>query len=194
MTAKGGDFMRLFFGISLPEQIRHAVSSRAAACRLQIPGRYVPEENYHITLAFLGNVPEAQTDDAVSVLSRCIRDLPPPLQTLGETSFFGRPQNAILIVRVLSEPSLDPLHHALVKSLEAASLPFDPGPFCAHITLARHAGIPEHLPSPQESISFIPDCAHLYLSARNEQNVLLYTPIASVPFSKPLAFPENPSK
>ena len=186
--------MRLFFGISLPDQVRHAVSSRAAACRLKIPGRYVLEENYHITLAFLGNVPEDQTDDAVAVLSRCIRDMPPPLLTLGETSFFGRPQNAILIVRVLSEPSLDPLHHALVKSLEEASLPFDPGPFCAHITLARHADIPGYFPSPQNSISFIPDCAHLYLSARNEQNVLLYTPIASVPFSQSLYFPENSSK
>jgi len=179
--------MRLFFGISLPEEIRRAVSARAAVCQTQIPGRYVPEKNYHITLAFLGDVPEERTDHAAEVLSRCIKDFPAPSLTLGETGFFGRAQNAILITRVLSEPSLDPLHGALIGSLEAASLPFDAGPFSPHVTLARHALIENNLP-PAEEISFIPDCAHLYLSARNAENVLLYTPIASAPFAASRAF------
>ena len=176
--------MRLFFGIALPDLIRQSVSDRALACHALIPGRYVPGENYHITLAFLGDVPEERVEDASRVLSGCIGDIPAPLRTLGETSFFGRAQNAILIARVLSNPSLDPLHHALLRSLEAASLPFDSGPFSPHITLARHACIQDCRLPKGECPSFIPDCVHLYLSTRNEHNVLCYTPITSVPFSK----------
>ena len=110
---------------------------------------------------------------------------PAPLLTLGETSFFGRAQNAILIARVLSEPALDPLHHALIRSLEAAGLPFDPGPFSPHVTLARHAKAEDAaltpLPAP---LSFTAGAAHLYLSARDAQNILRYTPIAAAPFAE----------
>ena len=127
--------MRLFFGISLPDFMRQAVSARAAACEALIPGRYVRKENYHITLAFLGNVSEEQVGDAKDVLRRCIETLPAPLLTLGETSFFGRPQNAILIARVSSTPALEPLHDTLIRHLHAAALPFDSGPFSPHITL-----------------------------------------------------------
>lgn len=176
--------MRLFFGISLPDPIRQAVSARASVCQSEIPGRYVSEENYHITLAFLGDVPEERISDASGVLSSCIRNTPAPLLTLGETSFFGRAQNAILIARILSTPSLDPLHHALIHSLQAASLPFDAGPFSPHITLARHACIEGAPLAASEALSFVPDHAHVYLSARNEQNVLCYTPIASIPFAE----------
>ena len=177
--------MRLFFGISLPDFMRQAVSARAAACEALIPGRYVREENYHITLAFLGNVPEERLDDAKNVLRRSIEALPAPQLTLGETGFFGRPQNAILIARVSSAPSLDPLHGALIRSLEAESLPFDSGPFSAHITLARHARTEGILFPSGEILTFTADCAHLYLSARNERDILTYTPIFSVPFARP---------
>jgi len=176
--------VRLFFGFSLPDPIRQAVSDRAAACQSAIAGRYVLKENYHITLAFLGDVPEARIGDAQDVLRRSIGLLPSPRLTLGKTDFFGRAQNAILIVRADSSPALDPLHSDLVRRLEAAALPFDAGPFSPHITIARHACIGDSpLPS-GDCLSFVPDCAHLYLSARNEQNLLTYTPIASVPFAK----------
>jgi len=151
-------------------------------------GRYVPENNYHITLAFLGDVHQARVCEASAVLARCIGDMQAPLLTLGETDFFGRAQNAILIAHVLSEPSLLPVHDVLIRSLEAASLPFDSSPFSPHITLARHARIENGFPPAEDLLSFVPDCAHLYLSARNEQNVLCYTPIASAPFAKSRGF------
>lgn len=174
--------MRLFFGLSLPDAVHQAVCGRAAACRKAIEGRYVREENYHMTLAFLGDVPENRINDAAEILRRCVSGMPAPRLTLGETSYFGRAANAILIVRVTSEPSLDSLHGALVQALEKAGLPFDPGPFSPHITLARHARA-EGLSLPSgPAISFVPDKAHLYLSARNAEDILTYTPIASAFF------------
>lgn len=176
--------MRLFFGLSLPASIRQAVSERASACQEAIPGRYVPKENYHITLAFLGNVPEHRAGEAAAVLAQCVKTYPAPRLTLGETAFFGRAQNAILITRIHCEPPLDPLHAALGCALEDAGLPFDSGPFSPHITLARRA-CPGGIALPAgDALSFVPDCAHLYLSARNAQDVLTYTPIASAAFGQ----------
>ena len=174
--------MRLFFGLSLPDAVYQAVCGRAAACRKTIEGRYVREENYHMTLAFLGDVPENRVNDAAEILRRCVGGVPTPRLTLGETSYFGRAGNAILIVRVTSEPSLIPLHDTLVQALEKAALPFDPGPFSPHITLARHARTEGIVLPSGPSLSFIPQKAHLYLSARNAQDILTYTPIASASF------------
>ena len=174
--------MRLFFGLPLPDAVHQAVCFRAKACREAIDGRYVREENYHMTLAFLGDVPENRVQDAAQVLQRCIGSVPVPCLTLGETSYFGRAGNAILIVRLTSKPSLHPLHDALVQALSKAGLPFDPGPFLPHITLARHARAESVSLPVGPAISFVPDKAHLYLSARNAEDILMYTPIASAFF------------
>jgi len=174
--------MRLFFGLSLPDEIRAATAACAKAAEGVIPGRYALCENHHITLAFLGDVPRERLEDARDVLERCAAKFPAPLLTLDGFSYFGRAQNGILILRVKSEPDLQPLHDALARTLREAGLPADPGPFSPHITLARHARIPERLPVCGR-LSFSAAAAHVYLSARDGENILRYTPLYTVPFS-----------
>lgn len=177
--------MRLFLGISLPEAIRREVSARALSAQSRIPGRYGIAQNYHVTLAFVGEIAPEREKDVHAVLAQCVSRRAAPRLTLGPLDFFGRPQNAILILRVLSDPPLDALHTALTGALSSADLPFDPGPFSPHITLARHACVPPHLSmeAPAGPSRFVPDAAHVFLSARDERGVLTYTPIFSAPFS-----------
>ena len=174
--------MRLFFGLSLPEEIRRATARCAALAQETIPGRYALCENYHITLAFLGNVPEERLADARRVLEGCV-SFPAPVLTLDGFSHFGWSDNGILILRVKSEPALDALHDVLVSALQAEGLPVDKGPFSPHITLARHARMPDCLPD-CPSLSFAADCVHLFLSARDAENILRYTPLYTVSFLK----------
>lgn len=176
--------MRLFYGLSLPDPVREEAKMRAQDAARVIPGRYVPAENYHVTLAFLGEVPPERMEEASSVLARTLSGFPAPRLSLGGVSFFGRAQNAILVLRVLSRPSLQPLHDALLKSLAAQGLPFDPGPFSPHITLARHAVIAGDalMPLTGSAMSFTPRQAHVFLSARSAANQLCYTPVCSVRF------------
>lgn len=175
--------MRLFFGLSLPEDIRDAAAARAQQCSAVIPGRYAIKENYHVTLAFLGDVPPERLRDACDVLAREIAGAQPPVLTFGETAHFGRAQNAILILALLSDPPLDALHARLVHGLQAAGLPADPGPFSPHITLARHACLPDAPLPAGRAVSFVPGCAHVFLSARDESGVLRYTPLFTCPFA-----------
>lgn len=183
--------MRLFIGLSLPAGVRESALHAAQLLRDSIPGRYVPAENYHITLAFLGDVPQERLAQAQDVLARCAAGFPAPRIELGGADFFGREQNAILILRAAGSPPLTPLHQALTDALARADLPFSPGPFSPHITLARHAAVAQTAISSasayvrslaQDRRAFTAQHAHLYLSARDSGNVLRYTPLFTAPF------------
>lgn len=178
--------MRLFFGLDLPDSVRAAAAACAKEAMGIIPARYTPAENYHITLAFLGEVEESRLPEAVSVLRTCAARFPAPRVTLLAPDHFGRAQNGILILRAASSPALEPLHDALVRALLSQDLPADPGPFAPHITLARHADVTGGLPPAPPPLSFTAERAHVFLSARNAQNVLAYTPIADADFAPPL--------
>ena len=160
--------MRLFFGLTLPAPVRAVTAAYARDAQAVIPGRYADAANHHITLAFLGEVPPERLPEAEAVLAHVAAGFPAPLLTLGEPSHFGRAQNAIFILRVHSHPALEPLHAALADALLRADLPADPGPFSPHITLARHAVLPERLPSPPGAPAFTAQAAHVFSSARDE--------------------------
>ena len=174
--------MRLFFGLSLPEEVREVTRRCAMEAQRVIPGKYALGENYHITLAFLGDVPAERMDDAQDVLRRCILNVPPPVLILGETGFFSSREKAIVVIHVKDFPSLYPLHQSLVQALDDAGLPADHGPFSPHITLARRVSLPDSALPACKPLAFSPTHAHLYLSARNDQNILSYTPLHSFPF------------
>lgn len=175
--------MRLFFGLSLPDDVRAVTRACAEAAAACVPGRYAPAENHHITLAFLGEVPPERLPDARDVLARCAAAFPAPVLTLCGFDHFGRRENAILILRVHSEPPLGPLHDRLVRALAQADLPADPGPFSPHITIARHASLPDALPVCPPA-SFRAASSHVFLSARDEAGVLRYTPLETVSFAR----------
>lgn len=175
--------MRLFFGLSLPDDVRAVTASCAAQAQMCISGRYTLPENHHMTLAFLGEVPAERLMDARDVLARCTEDFPAPKLMLSGFSHFGRKENGILILRVKSEPELDALHDRLVRALCENGLPADRGPFSPHITLARHADVTMGYPVCPH-MAFEAGQAHVFLSARDEENILRYTPLYTVSFRK----------
>lgn len=131
--------MRLFYGLSLPDDIRAEAAFAARRAEARMPGRYGVPSNYHITLAFLGEVAPERLPDAQAIWPGISPKCPRRPSRLGPVDFFGRAENAILILRALCNPPLDALHNALAADAQACGLPVDPGPFAPHITLARHA-------------------------------------------------------
>ena len=177
--------MRLFYGLSLPDELRAEAAHAAHTAEALMPGRYGEAFNYHITLAFLGEVAPERLGDAQAILAAHVNQTPAPTITLGQADYFGRAENAILILRAQCAPPLDALHDALIRALQTDGLPADPGPFAPHITLARHVRTsPEALKTAvPRPLSFVPKAAHVFLSARDEADVLRYTPLFEAQFA-----------
>ena len=59
--------IRLFVALELPDDVRMRLARLAGG----VPGaRWMPAENLHLTLAFIGNVPENAFADVAAALSR----------------------------------------------------------------------------------------------------------------------------
>lgn len=180
--------MRLFIGLSLNAPARENTATLAGRVQTRIPGRYVLPSNYHMTLAFLGEVSPDQLPEAAQALDAFAAQFSAPRLILGPISHFGKVSNAILIRTVASPVDLSALHTALQKELSSRSLPFTDGPFSPHITLARHADT-SHTPLetlPVDPVSYVPAHVTLFLSARDKENILRYTPLHTAAFHQPL--------
>ena len=176
--------MRLFIGLPLSCEATESTAALAKKAQAAIPGRYVLDSNYHMTLAFLGDTPSERIEEAKRVLDTFAAQFSCPRLTLGALSHFGKPSNAILIRTASSPDDLDAMHECLLSLLRLHSLPFNDGPFAPHVTLARHADLSQEaqpLPSVPD-FSFIAPQAVLYLSARDEENILRYTPLHRADF------------
>lgn len=176
--------MRLFIGLPLNEAALRDTAALAERCRASIPGRYTLRENYHMTLAFLGSVPQDRLGDASHALARFAACFPAPRIELCDLSYFKQPSSAILIRSVRSPDDLCAMHGALLALLDEYGLPHTDGPFSPHVTLARHADVSsaDRTKLSVPPVSFIAPEAVLYLSARDEMDTLRYTPLAQAPF------------
>lgn len=125
--------MRLFIAIDLPPELKQAL----AKLRCELPAaRWVPAEQIHLTLAFLGEVEEASAWRLNTELTRI--QLPSFTLTLtGPGCFPHRQRPRVLWVGVAPEAGLTNLVAAVQIAIRDCSLPVEERPFAAHITLGR---------------------------------------------------------
>lgn len=132
--------MRTFIALELPQAFREVVAAMARQLSTVVPGRYVPRESYHLTLAFLGQTPERMLPVIESVMGQSApRDrfvLIP--DGLGK---FGRARDATLWLGFRENRELSALAERLRDSLRECGVSFDEKPFKAHLTLARRTKI-----------------------------------------------------
>lgn len=125
--------MRLFIAIELPVELKRALGK----LKSDLPGaRWVSAEQIHLTLAFLGEVEEANVERLRAELARI--HLPPFTLTLTGTGCFPHRQRPrVLWVGLAPQPRLTELAAAVQAAILACGLPVEDRPFSAHITLAR---------------------------------------------------------
>lgn len=137
---------RLFIAIDLPEDVREEL------CRLRTPipgGRWVPQSQLHLTLAFLGDVEAGRVTELIGRLSG-LKSAPFVLRFDRLGCFPSRARPRVLWVGVRPEPLLGTLAERLREILDECAIPQEERPFSPHITLARLK-----LPAPRESASFL---------------------------------------
>lgn len=135
--------MRLFTAIELTEDARAAIAAeqRAVADRLGDRSqslRFVRVEHLHLTLVFLGDVPDARVAPLVEVMNSDIPRAPFRI-TFGGLGVFpvrGAPRVLWLGVVDGAREVID-LHARVADRLTAAGVAVDRKPLHPHLTLAR---------------------------------------------------------
>ncbi len=125
--------IRLFIGIPLPETLRQRLTLMQAG----VPeARWVPPENLHLTLRFIGEVEEPVAQDIHDALSRLnVAAFPLTLRGAGLFSAGKRPR--ALWIGVEENPALNYLQSKVERAVQKAGLEPEHRQFTAHVTIAR---------------------------------------------------------
>jgi 2'-5' RNA ligase len=140
---------RVFFALWPDEALRTALADAAREAVRACGGRPVPAQNLHVTLAFLGSVPERRIPELTSLARRVANAFPAdavPLRlTFGRLEHWKKPQ---IVCATVSEefPStaapIESLADALKREAVGAGFAPDLKPFHAHVTVARKVARP----------------------------------------------------
>ena len=125
--------MRLFVALALPHAVRQRLSDLAAG----VPGtRWVPPENYHITVRFIGDTPRHRAEELdLALASVRGRGFELVLAGVGTRQAGGRVSG--LWAGVVKNPALDHLKGKIETAVQRAGLAPERRRFVPHVSLAR---------------------------------------------------------
>lgn len=131
--------IRAFVAIALPEQVSRSLQAQQAALPA---GRAVPPENFHVTLAFLGEYPMPVIEDVHFALDGI--SAPAFRLRLEGIGLFGgeRPRSIHALVR--PDPALAHLRARVLDAARSAGIALPRERFLPHVTIAR---LPQSIPA-----------------------------------------------
>ena len=125
---------RLFLGVPLEESVRNQLHKKLH----KIPGKKVPEQNWHFTLHFFGNIPEIEIPKLNELLKTVA--LPNSFEvTISELGAFPNTEVSKIVWMGITSgaAAFTDLALRFLTTLEEAGYPIDKRPFVPHITLSR---------------------------------------------------------
>jgi 2'-5' RNA ligase len=154
---------RLFVALDPPAPVRDAL----AALRADVPGaRWTPPEKMHLTLAFLGEVPDERVP-AIEAALAGVTAGPVEVVLAGLDAFPNRRAARVLVAGVVVAPALAGLHAQVSRAVAAVGVETEARPFRPHLTLARLKEADRHavgafLAQPLRALAFEAEAFHLY--------------------------------
>lgn len=134
--------MRLFVAAELPDVMLDALAETSACLREAVRGRFVGPDLFHVTLAFLGEVPAAQAQEVAGLVARACEDHAPFHTTFGGLGTFGRASSAVLWQGFAEgRAEWDCLARGVREELTNAGYSIDQKGFIPHVTLMRRADV-----------------------------------------------------
>ncbi len=128
--------VRLFIAVDPPTAAQDELAAATAELAVvQAGARVTARALWHVTLAFIGEVPDGMVDRAVGALDAGVVGQTPPTLRIAGGGRFGRGRFTVLWAGI--EGDLRPLRDAVTRELRRARLPFDAKHFHPHLTIAR---------------------------------------------------------
>ncbi|MBA2440853.1 MAG: RNA 2',3'-cyclic phosphodiesterase [Rubrobacter sp.] len=140
--------MRAFVAVSPPPEVREAVVERARGLRYEGEVRWLPPENVHLTLKFLGEVPEDALAAVSAALDGACGEHGPFGVELPDFGAFPSRERAKAVWAAVGAGSgeLGALAADIEGALEGLGFPREKRPYLPHATVGRARGRPARLP------------------------------------------------
>ncbi len=136
--------MRLFFALWPDDAVRAELARWSRELHALCGGRTTRPENLHVTLAFLGNVEDAQ----VAEVERAASEVSPRAVSLVlDRPGYWKYNRIAWAGASLVPPELAALVSELRGALAKSRIGFDAKPFASHVTLLRGAREPRATPA-----------------------------------------------
>jgi 2'-5' RNA ligase len=133
---------RLFIAIELPPEVRRKISQHVERLRSAVPdvrASWIREENLHLTLKFLGDIPVERVEVVSAALAAAASQIAVfEVLLTGCGAFPPRDKPNVLWIGIEdSTRSLDRVHAAIEDKCADAGIARDTRSFRPHLTLAR---------------------------------------------------------
>lgn len=131
--------MRLFIAVDFPPAVRSALGNVVGRLAdADLPVRWISEDNFHLTLRFLGDRPEEDVAILRRILLEVAADAEPFEAGFGPVGAFPSPRRPRVIwISVDAGPRLRLLRDELERRLAASGFGRDERSFRPHVTLGR---------------------------------------------------------
>lgn len=131
---------RAFIAVEIPAEIQQNVHKETANFRKGIESliRWVPSQNMHLTLKFLGDVSPSSVEFLIQMLRNEAGNIPCfNLQLAGLGCFPNLRQPRVIYVEIHAPAALDALQRSIESAARRLGYESEERPFSAHLTLGR---------------------------------------------------------
>lgn len=129
--------MRVFVALDVPQRTKDNLErSSAQFADFSTGGNYIPKQNYHITLHFLGEVAESDLIYIQSAMD-AVKDLPAP--ELSVNKFVDMRSGDVVCAKFCANAELSAIHEQLGARLEQSGFAVEHRAYRPHVTVIRKA-------------------------------------------------------
>jgi RNA 2',3'-cyclic 3'-phosphodiesterase len=131
--------LRCFIAIEIPDQIRNEIRVLIENLKkYQADVKWIPAENLHLTLKFLGNTPETLLPDIVGTLIAVLASYEPFYITIGDTGVFpNRKFPKVCWLGIEDTGILKTLRGDIENSMKRLGFKTEEREFNPHLTIGR---------------------------------------------------------
>ena len=132
--------LRVFIAVEIPLPIRQAIFEQTGAMRRAVGPliRWVPLENMHLTLKFIGEVSPANVEMIQQMLGIEAAAIPPFQVQVSGLGAFPSPRRARVIwIGIQAPPALASLQHGIESGAARLGYETEERPFSPHLTIGR---------------------------------------------------------
>lgn len=134
--------MRIFLGIGFSNEIKLKINEVEELLKTKISsGSFVPQENHHITIHFLGSIEEDRIGNLKEILDKAAGELEPFDLQFDKIGVFSKRKGNIIWLGIRENKELQKCHAILKDFLLESRFNAEVRPYTPHITLVRNAKI-----------------------------------------------------